>query len=104
MVTILRLLKALAEGFSSAGQVFTAMARPCWVLALLCCAPVFSAQASNSFAKMLANTTVIPSDLLDNPFAGGRALLADANPKWDEWRRIGRYSQIANPQMSGRHL
>ncbi|KAI8472424.1 MAG: hypothetical protein J3K34DRAFT_414131 [Monoraphidium minutum] len=54
---------------------------------------------------MLANTTVIPFDLLHNPFAGkGRALLAsDAAGQWEEWKRIGRYSEIANPKMPDRH-
>jgi hypothetical protein len=65
--------------------------------ALLC---VAGAAQAVSYTEMLANTTVIPAHLLHNPFKGkGRALLAA--DQWDDFKKIGRYSEIANPEMSG---
>jgi hypothetical protein len=63
-----------------------------------------AAHASAAYELRLANTSAIPFHLLDNPFKGGRALLADPKEQWEEWERIGRYSQIANPQMPGERL
>jgi hypothetical protein len=61
--------------------------------------------AAASYSELLANSTVIPGHLLENPFAAGkgrRALLADAAAsQFDEYRRIGRYSVISNPDMPG---
>ncbi|KIZ03620.1 glyoxal or galactose oxidase [Monoraphidium neglectum] len=62
-----------------------------------------AAHASAAYELRLANTSAIPFHLLDNPFKGGRALLADPKEQWEEWERIGRYSQIANPQMPDKH-
>lgn len=71
---------------------------------VLLCAAITTATAGYTYTHRLANTTTIPVDLLENPFSGsGRSLLADPNNKWDEWKRIGRYTQIANPEMPDRH-
>ena len=73
-------------------------------LLLLLLAAAASSAAAVSLDAVLANTTVIPFDLLENPLAsaatsGGRALLA---AQLDEWKRSGRYTQIANPDMPDR--
>ncbi|GBF98436.1 hypothetical protein Rsub_11081 [Raphidocelis subcapitata] len=59
--------------------------------------------AAAGWSEMLANTTTIPLELLHNPFEGhgGRSLLA--SQQFDEWKKIGRYSEIANPDMSDKH-
>lgn len=78
------------------------------LLALLCtaclCSSSSAAAAGFSYSALLANTTTLPLELLEDPFAApgaDRALLEDGGSQWDEWKRIGRYSQIANPMMPG---
>jgi hypothetical protein len=79
-------------------------------VALLLCALLAAGAraASFSYSQRLANTTTIPLSLLHDPFAdgargggGGRMLRAQMDGAWDEWKKIGRYSQIANPEMPG---
>lgn len=64
--------------------------------------------AAASYSAMLRNTTVVPFDLLDDPFAGldaaphgpGRALLAEqAAAQWGGFQSAGRYTEISNPDM-----
>ena len=67
---------------------------------------VTNAEEANILSAMLANTTVVPFDLLHDPFAGadggpGRSLLAEM--QWDQFKQIGRYAEIANPDMPDRH-
>lgn len=79
-------------------------ARGLLAAALLLAAAAAARAAGSFFEEALANTTVVPLHLLDNPFKGGRALLADPAQKWDEWKRIGRYTEIANPKMAGARM
>jgi len=79
------------------------------VLALALAAALLPAAAhAYSYSQMLANTTTIPLHLLENPFAassrgpkGSRQRSLQATNQWDEWKRIGRYTEIANPDMPG---
>jgi hypothetical protein len=84
----------------------------CATLALACAA---GAHAHPGLNRLLANTTTIPLHLLENPFAGGagalgggkaagrplRALLEEPAAVLEEWKKIGRYTEIANPDMPG---